>query len=433
VPAVPNDRRWWHAGRVALGLVVATLVLGACERRSSRDLQPGSYRAVLEIPGGTEVPFGLDVAKEENGPVLYLLNGPERVRMTEVSTEPGRLSARMPGYETTLEASIDGGDLEGTVRIVHEGGRTLEFPFHAKLGETWRFDEKPLSDNADLAGRWQVEFSGKSGQHARGVAEFEQQFGQVTGTVILPTGDQRYLAGDVHDETLQLSRFDGGAVVLYEGKLDEDGRLVGEAWTDREGRQRFVATRNPDAEVDAAAVATHLRNPDEGLAFAFPDLDGRTVSSKDPAFLGKVLLVTITSSACPNAHDEARVLADLDRRYRSRGLAIVGLMFEQHADAAKAVAAIRRFRAATGIGYPTLLAGQADKALASKALPQLDAVRAYPTVLFIDRTGRVRRIHTGFVGPAAEVRHALLVQDYEQTLETLLAEPVPAEASPGSS
>jgi hypothetical protein len=429
VPAAPLDRRWWHAGRAAFVLVVAALAVGACRKPSSKELQPGSYRAVLELAGGKHVPFGLDVAKEENGPVLYVLNGPERVRVTEVSAEPGRLSARMPGYETTLEASIDGGELDGTVRIVHEGGRTIELPFHAQLGETWRFVEEPLSDNADLSGRWQIEFTGESGQRVRGVAEFQQRFGQLTGTVILPTGDQRYLAGDVRDEALHLSRFDGGAVVLYEAKLDAHGRLVGEAWTDREGGQRFVGTRNPDAEVDSASVATRLHNPDEGFRFAFPDLDARMVSSTDPAFQGKVLLVTITGSACPNAHDEARLLADLDRRYRSRGLAVVSLMFEQHADAARAVAAIRRFREATGIEYPTLLAGQADKEAASAALPQLDAVRAYPTALFIDRAGRVRRIHAGFVGPAAEVPHALLVRDYEQTIEALLAEPV----SPGSS
>ena len=47
------------------------------------------------------------------------------------------------------------------------------------------------------------------------------------------------------------------------------------------------------------------------------------------------------------------------------------------ASAPCAVAAVRRFRAAHGIGYPTLLAGPMDKTLASKAVPQLDAVRAY--------------------------------------------------------
>ena len=428
-----TDPRRWHARRVALALIVAVLGLGACSKPPSRELQPGSYRAVLEVPGGRKLPFGLDVAREEKGPVLYLINGPERVRVTEVSTEPGKLTARIPGYETSLEATIEGGDLAGTVKLVHDGGRALALPFEARLGETWRFHAEPLTDNADLAGRWQIVLTDDSGQRVRGVAELQQQFDQVTGTVILPTGDQRFLAGDVRDEALHLSRFDGGAAVLYEAKLDATGNLVGETWSDRGGRQRFVATRDPDAEVESTVVATELRNPDSRFEFSFPDLDGRTVSATDPAFEGKVLLVTVTGSWCPNAHDEARLLADLDRRYRSRGLAIVGLMFEQHADVTRAVAAIRRFRDATGIEYPTLLAGGADKARASAALPQLDAVRRYPTAVFVDRAGRVRRIDAGFVGLAAGMHHAQLVHDYEQTIEQLLVEPTPDPASPGSS
>jgi thiol-disulfide isomerase/thioredoxin len=413
--------------------VVAALGLGACSKPSSKDLQPGSYRAVLDTPGGKSVPFGLDIAREEKGPVLYLINGPERVRVTEVSSAPGKLTARMPGYETTLEASIDGGDLEGTIRLVHDRGRTLELPFKAKLGETWRFHAKALSDNADLAGRWQIVFNGESGQRVRGVAELQQQFEQLSGTVILPTGDQRYLAGEVHDETLRLSRFDGGAVVLYEAKLDAKGSLVGETWSDRGGRQRFVATRDPNAEPQATASAAELPDPDAPFAFSFPDLEGRVVSTMDPSLQGKVLLVTITGSWCPNAHDEARLLATLDRRYRSRGLVIVSLMFEQHTEATPAIAAIRRFRDATGIEYPTLLAGGADKTHASTVLPQLAAVRAYPTAVFVDRTGRVRRVHAGFVGPAAGVHHSLLVDDYRQTLEALLAEPPPVPSNPGNS
>jgi thiol-disulfide isomerase/thioredoxin len=432
--ALPVHRRL-RAGRALLGVVLASsLCVAACGKHTSRELQPGSYRAVLELPGGRSLPFGLDVAVEEAGPVLYLINGDERVRVAEVVAQPGKLSARMPGYESTLTATISGGQLSGAVTLVHTDGRTLELPFEARLGETWRFHAEPLSDNADLAGRWDVAFTGGKGERVRAVAEFEQHFEQVTGTVILPADDQRYLAGEVRDEELRLSRFDGGAAVLYEATLDAKGRLVGEAWTDRGGLQRFVATRNADADVDAHAVATRLLNPEAGLVFSARDLDGRTVSSRDPQFQGKVLLVTLAGSWCPNSHDEARMLAQLDRRYRARGLVVVSLMFEQHAEVERAVAAVRRFRAANAIDYPTLVAGRMDKGLASAALPQLEAVRAYPTALFVDRSGRVRKIHTGFAGPATRVRHELLVQEFEQTIEQLLAEPIPGEtASPGSS
>jgi len=413
----------------ALLLLAATLTLSACSKPANRELQPGSYRATLALPGGKSVPFGLDVAQEEAGKVLYVINGDERIRLDEVQATAGKLEARFPGYETTLTAEVAGDELTGAIALVHADGKALRLPFTAKLGETWRFYAESLPDNADFAGRWDVTFTDGTGRRTPGVATFDQRFANVTGTVQMPTGDQRHLAGEAHDEELRLSRFDGGAVLLYEAKLDAKGALVGEAWSDRGGAQRFVATRNPDASIDAAALAAQLRDPDAPFTFAFKDLDGRTVSSSDPRFKDKVLLVTLAGSWCPNSHDEAQLLVQLDRRYRSRGLEIVSLMFEQHADSERAAAAVNRFRAAYGIGYPTLIAGAADKTKAAVALPQLDAVLAYPTAIFIDRTGHVRKIHTGFAGPATGVQHELLVHEFELQIEELLQEGATAAAT----
>jgi len=401
-------------------LLAAALALSACSKPSNRELQPGSYRATLELPGKKSVPFGLDVAQEESGKVLYISNGAERVRLDEVQATPGQLQARFPGYETLLTARVSGDELIGDVALVHADGKVLQLPFKAKLGETWRFYPEALPNNADFEGRWDVTFTDGGGRRTPGVATFDQSFADVTGTVQMPTDDQRFLAGEAHDEELRLSRFDGGAVVLYEARLNAKGELVGETWSDRGGSQRFVATRNPDAAIDSAALASHLRDPAAPFTFAFRDLDGKTVSTSDPRFKDKVLLVTLAGSWCPNSHDEARLLVQLDRQYRSRGLEIVSLMFEQHADFKRAVAAVNRFRAAYGIAYPTLIAGEADKAKAAAALTQLDAVLAYPTAIFIDRTGRVRKIHTGFAGPATGVQHDLLVHEFGVQIEELL-------------
>jgi peroxiredoxin len=401
-------------------VVAAALATFACSKPASRELQAGSYRANVELPGGKNVPFGLDVAREETGTVLYVLNGAERIRLDEVKVTANQLQARFPGYETTLSATAEGSGLTGNIALAHTDGKMLRLPFRATLGETWRFYPDALPDNADFAGRWDVSFTDAAGRRTPGVALLEQSFEDVSGTVQMPAGDQRFLAGESHDEELRLSRFDGGAVVLYEGRLDAQGQLVGETWSDRTGPQRFVAVRNPDAAMDSAALATQLRNPEAGFNFSFRDVDGSTVSSGDSRFKDKVLLVTLAGSWCPNSHDEARLLTTLDREYRSRGLEIVSLMFEQHADFERAVAAVQRFRAAHDIRYPTLIAGEADPAKASAVLPQLDAVVAYPTAIFVDRTGRVHKIHTGFAGPATGVQHDLLAQEFELEIEALL-------------
>jgi hypothetical protein len=56
-------------------------------------------------------------------------------------------------------------------------------------------------------------------------------------------------------------------------------------------------------------------------------------------------------------------------------------------------------------------------------LPMLDRVYAFPTTIFIDRMGKVRKIHTGFSGPATGDHYTQFVSEVKTTLDQLLAEP----------
>lgn len=235
--------RAWSARLPAsftLLLLVAVLTT-ACGSRS-RELEPGTYRAVLELPGG-ELPFGLDVAKEEEGIVLYLVNGDERVRVTDVTVAEGRLTATMPGDGNTLAAEVRGRKLTGEVSLLRAGGERQVLPLRAVAGKTWRFFETPATDNADVAGRWSVTFTSDQGEQSPGVAEFTQSFERVTGTILTPTGDHRFLAGEMRGDELYLSRFDGASAYLYKAKVDADGHLVGEYWSGKTGHQSFRAER----------------------------------------------------------------------------------------------------------------------------------------------------------------------------------------------
>jgi thiol-disulfide isomerase/thioredoxin len=408
-----------RAASFVLLLLVAALT-AACGSRS-RELEFGTYRAVLELPGG-ELPFGLDVAKEESGPVLYLVNGEERVRVTDVTVTEGRLTATMPGYENTLTAEIRGGQLTGEVSLLRAGGERQVLPLRAEAGQAWRFFEQPSTDNADVAGRWSVTFSNEKGQQSPGVAELAQSFERVTGTILTPTGDHRFLAGEVQGDELFLSRFDGASAFLYKARMADDGALVGDFWSGKTGHQTFRAERNPDAVLDASAVATALRDPAVQLEFTFPDLDQRPVSLSDPQFQGKVVIVTLAGSWCPNCHDEAAFLAQLHRDLRSQGLEMVSLQFEHFGDFAQAAAATRRFRDKFGIEYPTLIAGTSDRQQAAEALPQLTGVFAYPTTIWVDRTGTVRKIHAGFSGPATGTHYSALTREFTEFTQQLLAE-----------
>ena len=72
---LPNRNLFpWFLSLVAL--------LAGCSAHVSEPTS-GVYRAVLELPGGA-APFGMEVAREGERTVLYLINGTERTRVDNV-------------------------------------------------------------------------------------------------------------------------------------------------------------------------------------------------------------------------------------------------------------------------------------------------------------------------------------------------------------
>ncbi len=100
-------------------------------------------------------------------------------------------------------------------------------------------------------------------------------------------------------------------------------------------------------------------------------------------FKGKVVLLAIGGSWCPNCQDEAPFLVDLYKEFHPQGLEIVGLMFEADADPALARPHVQTFIRRYGIPYPMLLAGTPDDI--TKKIPQLVNFGAYPTTIYLGR------------------------------------------------
>ena len=53
----------------------------------------------------------------------------------------------------------------------------------------------------------------------------------------------------------------------------------------------------------------------------------------------------------------------------------------------------------------------------------LNHVLAFPTLIFIDRKGDVRRIHTGFSGPGTGQHYVEFKKEFTALLDELLSEP----------
>ncbi len=433
----------WPAAFLVAALLPACAPPDPAPTSGARQLDPlaGTWRAVLESPGG-ELPFtlritGIETAGDAAVPAVAI-NDNEEVPFTTVSRDGARVILRIDGYDSEINCRLsdDGATLTGEWSKTIPGGRS-SLPFQARRGDARRFSDTPpdaaaLADGGALPsvnGAWSVEFTDEDGtQPAR--AEFRQEGERVTGTFLTPTGDYRYLEGDYRDGFLRLSAFDGGHVFLFHARARANGTLSGDFWS----RDTYHATWTAHRP---AAVGTEpvlpdpfsivkLTNEAGRLRFTFPDLDGRPVSLSDPRFQGKVVLVNLFGSWCPNCNDEAPLLATWHRRYRDRGLEIIGLAYEFTGEAARDSEFMRRYGRRYGLEFPLLLAGISDKKAAGETLPDLTSVQAYPTNIFIGRNGRVRGIHSGFSGPATGTHYTEMIARFEALFEELLDEPAPA-------
>lgn len=395
----------------------------ACNRATDPAAPPlGGYRGVMSIAGG-DLPFGLELAREDGVVVAYLINGPERVRATKVRLDGNRLSIQMPGYQHQLEAEFKDARFEGTVQLLRPRGVIKRVRFVGMPGQAWRFFPKPDIAPADFTGRWALTFRGDDGTERAAIAELQQNGHEVWGTVLRASGDDRYIAGEARGDTLFLSRFDGGSAYLYLGRLAADGVLAGDFHGASGAHETWSGRRDPDAKLEDPAQLTVLKPGIDRLEFTFPDLDGNLHKFPDDQYAGKVVLITIGGSWCPNCHDEAVFLAELLAGRRAQGLEVIQLMFEYTPDFASASSAAREFAEKFAIDYPVLIAGTTSDDDVLEKLPQLAAFRAYPTLFAIDRKGRVRTIHAGFNGPATGVHFETQNRELTALVDTLLSEP----------
>jgi peroxiredoxin len=407
------------AGAASIGLV-------ACSKSTSVAevpvLESGYWHASITLPGA-EIETGLEISKVGDNYQASLVNGQERVRISEVSFVNNELTLRFPAFNNEIRATLTDGQLSGELTVVKRYGETDVMPFMAVYGSA-RSPASNESPGHDMSGRWAVSFYDADGTESPSIGEFAQRGSRLFGTFLNPNGDFRFLAGDVRGNRFRLSTFDGAHAFAFSGEINQAGEIVdADFWSTTSWHQKWSAVRDDSVVLPDAYGRTFLKPGYDRFEFEFPDVDGRLVTLDDEKYRDKVVLVTISGTWCPNCNDEARYLAPFHKQYRDRGLEIVALMYEHFEDAEIAAEQVLQFRKKFAIEYDTLVAGISDKTEAGNTLPALSAVLAYPTTIFIDRDGRVRKIHTGFSGPGTGAHYTRLQEEYTDLVTTMLAEP----------
>jgi thiol-disulfide isomerase/thioredoxin len=363
---------------------------------------------------GLETPFRMEFAGTGSQVKGWFFNGDEKVLSTGGSFSGGHLLLKFDGYANKIDATLKDGVLEGTY-----GRPARTYQFRAK-----RFAPSKLTetDVPSIAGQWEIGVHSSKGESAWWFI-VRQSGPEVSAAILRVDGDTGTLEGTYSEGKFVLSHFDGARPMLLEVSLAKDGTL--ELLENK--RTKLTAVRSAEArakglpEPTDPSRHTSVKDPTEPLHFSAPDLNGKVVTDADPRFRGKVVIVAIGGSWCPNCHDEAPFLEELYKKYRGRGLEIVGLSFEE-AEQLKDPTRLRSFIKTYGIEYTMLLAGETGEL--NQKLPQAVNLTAWPTTFFLGRDGRVRSVHAGFAGRASGKFHDEMKEDVERLIERLLGEGV---------
>ncbi|GHT74850.1 hypothetical protein FACS189456_6570 [Bacteroidia bacterium] len=397
---------------------VCALLLSACSTPSNR-LRNGLWRGELRIVEGKAAPFLFEVENTaSDSAVLTLINGEERVPLTGICYAGDTVFIPVEAYDAVLQAQVKGGVLEGRfIRHYIEGDTGVLFT--ARRGAHPRFAAAKHSAKANIAGTWDVLFLSK-GDTAHNVSIFSVDGQTVTGSILTNGGDLRYLEGAYTDAGVQLSAFSGRSPYLVEIDFTTDSTFEGALYTAR-GKTPFTGRRNPQAALADAYSLTTLKKGSSRLSFRLPNTEGTLVSLADARYKGKAVVVSILGTWCPNCLDETAYLANWYKANRSRGVEIVGLAFEGKDDFDYAKSAINRLKARYGVEYEILFAGKAGSKAAATVLPELTRLTTYPTTIFVNRQGRVVKIHTGFSGPATGAYYEAFQRKFNAEIDALLS------------
>jgi thiol-disulfide isomerase/thioredoxin len=397
---------------------------GSTEKQSGSQasLQNGIWRAVLQSPGG-ELPFSLDMAKQTDSTyTVYAINGKERLALDRAIIKGDSLHIPMQLFESEIVAKISNSTLTGRFTRYSPTGNVY-MPFSAQHGPTYRFTNAKSTPAADLTGKWAVTFRPEQNPYPA-VGVFEQQGNNITGTFLTATGDYRYLAGTVQADSVYLSCFDGTHVYLFKAKFDNSGNtLTGGFWSGTDGYETWTANRDANASLPDANSLTYLKKGYDQLAFTFPNVEnGKPLSLSDDRYKGKVVVVQLMGSWCPNCMDETKFLAPWYQKNKDRGIEIIALAYERVPDFSVSAPKLQKMKTRFDIDYEVLLAGINDKEAAAQTLPMINKVLAFPSTIFIDKKGKVRRIHTGFSGPGTGKYYEEFVEEFNLFIDKLLAE-----------
>lgn len=406
-----------------LAILLLTFVysFGIAQNTSLPKLKKGRWVAALQLNENDVLPFEMEIEKIEDSYQLYVVNGEEMIQMQLPELKNDSLHVRFPYFNSELVfAANDKKSISGYWQNFNKKNYTIPFTAESSKKNA-RFSEvkKKPEMLAQVNGRWEVAFGNGTDSEYPAVGLFEQENDVVTGTFLTETGDYRYLAGNVTEDSLFLSCFDGSHAFLFKAK-NSGSELNGTFFSGSHWKSTWMAHPNENFELTSPEELTYIEG-DSSISFRLSNLDGNPVVFPNASTEGKVVIIQIMGTWCPNCLDETMYYKKLQERYKDQGLEIISVCYEAGDTFEEHKASIERLKNNLSLDFTFLVGGSAKKSLASRHFSMLNDVISFPTSIFIGRDGEVKRVHTGFNGPGTGDIYLEYIEETNALIEYLLA------------
>lgn len=409
-------------GILTLLVLIAMLSPALAQQNRFKKIKLGNWHGDLHLTQKQALPLLLIASGSNKNYTLSVVNGEDTIELQAGTKAKDTLRFRFPDFNSELVLKrTNKTKLTGYWQNFNKGSN-YKIPFTADYGYVSRFPvQHSLIDTANLPlvdGKWKVEFDyGKESAYFS-IGNFMQSGNEVKGSFLTETGDYGHLEGNISNDSLYLSGFDGSKAYLFTSKIDGTN-LVGDFRSGIHFYGQWKAERNDDFELSHPDSLTILV---DDFHFSVHDLNKNTFNFPQEKYQDKVVIVQIMGTWCANCMDEMRLFKELYSQYNKKGLEIISVNYELGDNMEEWIAKTKRVQEKHNIQFDLLIGGSARGEDSDKDFSALNHVMSFPTSIFIDRNGNVRKIHTGFSGPGTGEYYTKFVQEINKFLQELLAE-----------
>jgi thiol-disulfide isomerase/thioredoxin len=394
---------------------------------NNKKIKTGLWYASFQLNETNNLPFIIDVVKNGKLQDFYIINGYERILLNQAKYAGDSIFISFPAFASELRIKIENKKHLTGRWYNHAKEGNYYLPFWSKLNEKPRYSD--VSNSIDVSGKWEVIFDYQTLHPEKAIGTFEdgsykcgyagKRNNVVIGTFLTETGDYRFLEGATTADSLYLSTFDGSHAFLFTASLNRD-TLWGKFYSGKHYNTNWYAVRNEKVKIANPDSLTFLIN-DNPIKFSLPNVNGTTYDFPNDDIKGKVTLIQLMGTWCPNCMDESNYLKELRAIYGDQ-LEIIAVTFETQKTLTTKISKVLEYKTNLGLDYTFLIGGDACKSCATELFPMLNRVMSFPTVIFIDKTGEIRKIHTGFNGPGTGVYYTEFVNATNSFVDALIKE-----------